>query len=173
MIRLLTLTLLLGLGLGCRAREQGDALQPPVVQPVQRATHRPVADPPPVEGAEPVLWVALDDHLGAAPAAAPLQLRAFAGSLTLRDATGQQHSGPEFTLTWRSAPLARPLSLARRIAGPYASFESADRVASRWRALGVAVEVAHPNEWEVWAPEGAPVPEGISVRDWPMENDPA
>ena len=113
-----------------------------------------------------MLWVALEDHLGAAPTAAPLNLRAFAGALTLRDASGQQHSGANVAITWLSVPLDRPLPLARRIAGPYASFESADRVASRWRSLGVAVEVAHPKEWEVWAPEGAPVPEGLAVRDW-------
>ena len=88
MIRLLTLTLLLCMGLGCRVREQADSLQPAVVEPVQRATHRSVAAPPRVEGHEPVLWVALADHLGAAETAASLNLRAFAGSLSLRDATG-------------------------------------------------------------------------------------
>ena len=107
MIRLLTLTLLLCVGLGCRAREQGDGLQsavsePPVVEPVQRATHRSVADPPRVEGHEPVLWVALEDHLGATATAAALNLRAFAGSLTLRDATGEQGIGSGFVITWRS-----------------------------------------------------------------------
>ena len=171
MIRLITLILLLGMGLGCRAREEVEAqspaaFEPAAVEPLQRATHRSIAAPPPVEGPEPVLWVALEDHLGATPTAAPLQLRAFAGALTLRDATGEQRSGAGFSITWRSVPLDRPLPLARRIAGPYASFESAERVASRWRDLGVAAEVAHPNEWEVWAPEGVPVPEGITVRDW-------
>ena len=166
MIRLLTLTLLLCVGLGCRAREHSDSLQPAVVEPVQRATHRSVADPPPVEGHEPVLWVALEDHLGAAETAAPLNLRAFAGSLSLRDATGVQGSGSDFVITWRNVALARPMTLARRVAGPFASFESADRVASRWRALGVAAEVAHPREWEVWAPESSPVPDGLAVRDW-------
>ena len=166
MIRLLTLTLLLCVGLGCRAREHSDPLQPAVVEPVQRATHRSVADPPPVEGHEPVLWVALEDHLGAAETAAPLNLRAFAGSLSLRDATGVQGSGSDFVITWRNVALARPMTLARRVAGPFASFESADRVASRWRALGVAAEVAHPREWEVWAPESSPVPDGLAVRDW-------
>ena len=103
MIRLLTLTLLLCVGLGCRAREQSDPLQPTVteptlVEPVQRATHRSVADPPPVEGHEPVLWVALEDHLGATPTAAALNLRAFAGSLSLRDATGEQGIGSGLSL---------------------------------------------------------------------------
>ena len=166
MIRLLTLTLLLCVGLGCRAREHSDSIQTAVVEPVQRATHRSVADPPPVEGHEPVLWVALEDHLGAAETAAPLNLRAFAGSLSLRDATGVQGSGSDVVITWRNVALDRPMTLARRVAGPFASFESADRVASRWRALGVAAEVAHPREWEVWAPESSPVPDGLAVRDW-------
>ena len=113
-----------------------------------------------------MLWVALEDHLGAAETAAPLNLRAFAGSLSLRDATGVQGSGSDFVITWRNVALARPMTLARRVAGPFASFESADRVASRWRALGVAAEMAHPREWEVWAPESSPVPDGLAVRDW-------
>ena len=171
MIRFLTLTLLLCMGLGCKAREDVAtqspvAVEPAAVEPIQRPTHRSIADPPPIEGPEPVLWVALEDHLGAAATAAPLNLRAFSGSLTLLDATGGQRSGSDFAITWRSVPLGTPFPLARRIAGPYASFESADRVASRWRALGVEAEVAHPGEWEVWAPEGAPVPEGLAVRDW-------
>ncbi|WP_115024758.1 SpoIID/LytB domain-containing protein [Synechococcus sp. UW69] len=171
MIRFLTLTLLLCMGLGCKAREDvatqsPAAVEPAAVEPIQLPTHRSIADPPPIEGPEPVLWVALEDHLGAAATAAPLNLRAFSGSLTLRDATGEQRSGSDFAITWRSVPLGTPFPLARRIAGPYASFESADRVASRWRALGVEAEVAHPGEWEVWAPEGAPVPEGLAVRDW-------
>ena len=146
MIRLLTLTLLICMGLGCRAREQVDALQPAVVEPVQRVTHLAVDEPPPVDGPEPELWVALEDHLGATATAAPLNLRAFAGSLSLRDATGELGSDSGFVITWRSVALARPLKLARRIAGPYASFESADRVASRWGALGVAAVVAHPKD---------------------------
>ena len=103
MIRLLSLTLLVCIGLGCRAREQADAVQstvtePAVVEPVQAATHSPVADPPPVEGLEPVLWVALEDHLGATATAAPLNLRAFAGSLSLRDAIGERGIGSGLSL---------------------------------------------------------------------------
>jgi SpoIID/LytB domain protein len=171
MIRFLTLTLLLCMGLGCKAREDVAtqspvAVEPAAVEPIQRPTHRSIAAPPPVAGPNPVLWVALEDQLGANATAAPLNLSAFAGSLTLRDVTGKERSGSDFAITWRSVPLSTPLPLARRIAGPYASFESADRVASRWRALGVEAEVAHPGEWEVWAPEGAPVPKGLAVRDW-------
>ena len=89
------------MGLGCKAREEEvaaqspDTVEPAPVEVIQRATHRSIADPPPVEGPEPVLWVALEDHLGAVATAAPLSLRAFAGSLTLRDASGEQRSGSD------------------------------------------------------------------------------
>ena len=145
---------------------QPTAVEPAAVEPIQRATHRSIADPPPVEGPEPVLWVALEDHLGAAATAAPLNLRAFCWIAHPSRCHGGATQRVGFCDHLAKRAFGPPLPLARRIAGPYASFESADRVASRWRALGVAVEVAHPKEWEVWAPEGAPVPEGLAVRDW-------
>ena len=62
--------------------------------------------------------------------------------------------------------VAQPLALVRQVAGPFASFESAERAARRWRALGVSAKVAHPKDWQVWAPVGAPVPDGFSAVPW-------
>lgn len=161
--------MLLSLASGCGARELvapqdvPTAEVPAVVVP---ATHRPVPRPPQVTGAEPVLWVALEDHLGSHPAARPLQLTSAGVPLTLEDGTGRRWSAASFTLRWRSEALPAPVMLARRIAGPYASFESAERLAQRWQALGVPATVAHPKDWEVWAPQGAVAPEGTPVRNW-------
>lgn len=171
MIRILSLVLLLWMASGCRAREQEivqPSTQPEAVSraPVQLPTHAVVPAPPPLSAVNPVLWVALEDHLGKASSAAVLPLRSAGAPITLQDAAGDRWVGSSFTISWRTAPLQTPLLLARQVAGPYASFESADRVAEQWRAIGVPAEVAHPSEWEVWAPIGSPVPDGLAVRDW-------
>ena len=48
-------------------------------------------------------------------------------------------------------PRETPLPLARRVAGPFASFESAERSLGAG-GIGVAALV-HPDDWEVWAPK--------------------
>ena len=155
---------------GCRA--QNIELATPAPPPTP--THRAVPQPPPASADE--LWVALDDHLGrgtgrdrSAPAlqlrsagAAPLRLRsadADAAAAALAEAT-------TISIRWRLVPLVQPVKVSRQVAGPYASFESADRVAERWRQQGVQALVAHPGEWEVWAPDTAVALEGVTTRPW-------
>ena len=167
MIRLLSFSMLLGFASGCGSSElaaPSPSDEVPVV--VATATHRSVPRPPQLSRAEPVLWVALQDHLGSHPAAMPLQLSSAGAPLTLEDGAGRSWTAASFTVRWQSVALPEPVTLARRIAGPFASFESAERFAQRWRELGVTVSVAHPNDWEVWAPQGSMVPEGAQVRDW-------
>jgi len=167
MIRLLALAVLLWVASGCRAQESQRPLQSPRSEEVQPLlTHRHVAAPPAVTAQQPVLWVSLGAHLGNRADASALTLTAASGNLSLRDRSGRQWSSESVQISWRSVPLRAPLALARRVAGPFASFESAERVALRWRALGVAADVAHPSDWEVWAPAGAPAPEDLMVRDW-------
>ncbi|MEB3266144.1 MAG: SpoIID/LytB domain-containing protein [Cyanobacteriota bacterium] len=149
---------------GCRAADGPQAPLPPPAPPL----HWPVPAPAAIDPARPVLWVALAAHLGAAEAkapAAPLRLRAAAGLLQLRDAAGHTASAPELLIDWHWQPLERPLHLQRRVLGPYASFESAEQAAERWRAAGVAAVIARPRDWEVWAPLGSPDPAGSSGRD--------
>jgi SpoIID/LytB domain protein len=183
---LVLLRLLLAMALlfpaGCRA-DQGPlprSLPPPTASPVPpppapetpALLHWPVARPAPLTAADPVLWVALAARLGSAPAQAgaapPLRLRSRSGRLTLVDATGQRFQAPELVLHWRRFTLPRPITLRRRVLGPFASFESAEQAAGLWRAMGVAAEVAKPQDWEVWAPADAsdpsPLPEGMRVR---------
>ena len=176
MIRWMALSLLLWLTAGCSVRNATTAVaeqapaRPSAAQPKPRSvpiTHRSVAAPPLIRVENPVLWVSLAAHLGADAAAEPLLLQS-AGSqpLILRDASGAAWSAASLQLGWRQLPLEQPLELARQVAGPFASFESAERVALRWRALGVPAQVAHPNDWQVWAPVDAPVPKGLSVASW-------
>jgi SpoIID/LytB domain protein len=129
--------------------------------------HWPVPPPPPLRSMDPVLWVALASHLGPtgeADQVAPLRLRAAAGELTLVDGSGRRLSRPELVLAWRWQPLARPLSLRRRVLGPFASYESAEAAAQRWQRLGVRPEIARGQDWEVWGPAEAAPPAGLASR---------
>ena len=123
-------------------------------------THLPVPPPPPLDARAPVLWVALADHLGAAP----LALEGAGAPLQLRDAQGRRASGQRLQLRWTLQPLAQPLQIRRRVLGPFSSFETAEQVALAWRRQGVSVAIAHPGEWEVWAPAEAPAPAGRASR---------
>jgi SpoIID/LytB domain protein len=152
---------------GCRAQEL--QAPPPMESPVERPTHRVVAQPP--SARKDRLWVALEDHLGRGAgqgAPAPLLTLQSAGvaPLVLRSPGIKEplQTAARLRFSWRSVPRQAPLELARQVAGPFASFESAERVATRWRGQGVQALVAHPNEWEVWAPEAAlPLPD-VPVR---------
>ena len=111
----------------------------------------------------PVLWVALAAHLHPPE---PLVLRSAQGNLRLLGPAGQQLEAPVLSLRWRSQPLAQPLLISRQVLGPFASYERAQAVAQRWRQQGVQAVVAHPAEWEVWAPAGAPSLPGETSRPW-------
>lgn len=159
--------MLLWVASGCRIQESQRPLELPRSEDVQQlVTHREVAAPPAVMGQQPVLWVSLGAHLGSRADSAALTLTAASGNLSLKDLSGRQRFSESVQISWRSVPLEAPLALARRVAGPFASFESAERVALRWRELGVAADVAHPSDWEVWAPAGAPAPDDLTVQDW-------
>jgi SpoIID/LytB domain protein len=158
----LLVTAVLLLPVGCRAADIPAPPPLPSVVPL----HPPVPAAPPVSGSDPVLHVALAARLGPAESAEagsapPLRLRAASGPVRLIDAAGRRFMAPELVLHWQRRPLAEPLVWRRQVAGPFASFESAERAAELWRAGGATgLVIAHPRDWEVWAPESAPaVPE--------------
>ncbi|ABI46136.1 SpoIID/LytB domain protein [Synechococcus sp. CC9311] len=159
------LALVSAIACGCRAQEATLESGSPVV-----VTHRSVPLPPKANQAP--LWVALDDHLGRGTTtqrSGPLLTLNSAGqqSLRMRDGSGAEVAeARSLRLSWRLAPLAEPVDIARQIAGPFASFESAERIANRWRNQGVVARVAHPGDWEVWAPIDAEPLEGVPVRRW-------
>ena len=152
---------------GCRAQDLRS--MPPDLQAPALPTHRSVPAPP--AAGQAVLWVSLADHLGRGTLpqrSAPLLTLTSAGQapLQLLDPSGTVVAdGPSLRFSWRLVPLETPLAVARRVAGPLASFESAERLADRWRDQGVEAKVAHPDEWEVWAPLDAPDLAGVTLRD--------
>ena len=129
--------------------------------PEHSLMHLPVPPAPALDPVRPELWIALAPRLGGGDA---LVLRAAQGRLGLTAASGERWEAPELVLRWRQQPLTMPLRVRRQVLGPFASYESAEAAARRWRRLGVAPLIAHPTEWEVWAPVGAPVPAGLAPR---------
>ena len=123
-------------------------------------TRLPVPPPPPLQGKAPVLWVALAAGLGEAP----LQLEAASGSLQLSDQRGRRLRAASLLLRWGWQPLPQPLLIRRQVIGPFASYEAAEQAALAWRRLGVVAEIAHPADWEVWAPASAAPPPGPAPR---------
>jgi peptidoglycan hydrolase-like amidase len=93
-----------------------------------------------------------------------MELRSAAGNLTLQTATGQRFQAPQMQLHWRRLPLAKPLVLRRQVWGPFASHESAQEAAGRWRQAGATPVIAHPADWEVWAEAEAQAPAGVKPR---------
>ncbi len=149
--------LLLALGLGSAAgcRAQG-------VPPVPAAAlHHPVAAPPAVSATQRDLWVALAAQLGGP---GELSLRSASGTLRLSDADGIRREASGFRILWQREALASPRRLERMVLGPFASFESAEAAADRWRAAGAKPVVARPHDWEVWAAPGSPTPPGDPPR---------
>ena len=144
--RRVVVPLVLVSAVACSCRAQEASLEP---VPTAVVTHRAVPLPPKANAAP--LWVALDDHLGrgtTTQASGPLLTLSNAGqqSLRLRDGAGTVVAeARSLRLSWRLAPLAKPVEIARQIAGPFASFESAERIANRWREQGVVATVEYPH----------------------------
>jgi SpoIID/LytB domain protein len=133
----------------------------PALQAAERPLHWPTAAPPPLRGANPVLSVALADHLPAeAGLGQLLDLRAATGRLSLKDGKGLQRQGERLQIRWQQQALPAPFLIERQVLGPFPSYESAAEQARRWRLRGGSPLVAHPGDWEVWAPFSSPAPQG-------------
>ena len=122
--------------------------------------HWPTQPAPPLQGENPELWVSLAPHLPQLRGGVPteLLLRAAAGTLLLTAADGERWQGSAFPVGWSQEPLAQPLTIQRQVLGPFASHESALQQAEAWQTKGAEAVVAHPADWEVWAPLGSPDP---------------
>ncbi len=140
--------LLIAFACGCKAKDPVQDLS------VQSQTHYAVPLPPEPNLGKRWLRVSLQSYLGqqtteniSAPA---LKLVSTGRPLVIRDKSGQIFENQEIKLSWRQMPLATPYFLERQVLGPFASFESAEKVALLFRKEGIKAVVARPKEWEVW-----------------------
>ena len=116
------------------------------------------------------LLVGLKPYLGrekiGLKSAQELRLKSAGKLLILEDATGLLHKSLEINLAWRKVPLLTPKKLERQVIGPFASFESAERLALKLRKKGFSAVIAHPQAWEIWVPKEVQLPQGISALSW-------
>ncbi len=95
-----------------------------------------------------------------------LLLESAGKPLRLKDSNGLIHSAVEIRLKWRTVPLNKPKKVVRQVSEPFASFESAERLALQLKNQGITAVVAHPKQWEVWVPEGVSLPKDKRFKKW-------
>ena len=121
-------------------------------------------------GIKPLLLVGIKPYLGRETTdlkpAQGLLLQTVGKPLILKDAKGVVHKSEEINIAWRKVNLSIPQTFSRQVAGPFASFESAQRLSEKLQDKGLQAVVAHPQDWEVWIPRGAKLPEEIDVVAW-------
>ncbi len=117
------------------------------------STHLAVPAPPRVLTNQK-LWVALEAYLGHIKPnetlPANLVLESADEKLLLQDSQGIKHKSSRIILSWKKVPLKKSRLIQRKVAGPFASFESADRFANQLRSRGIHAQIARPDDWEVW-----------------------
>ena len=62
-----------------------------------------------------------------------------------------QLSASNVKLAVQMQTLVTPVLQERVVLSTHRSFETAEDAAKQWRALGIAVEIAQPEQWQVWA----------------------
>jgi SpoIID/LytB domain protein len=74
--------------------------------------------------------------------------------LTLHFKTGDQEqtvTTNQVTIDVVMQPVAEPQVTERVVLSTHRSFESAEDSANQWRSRGIEVEIAQPDQWQVWA----------------------
>jgi len=108
---------------------------------------------PAVRAAEQMLDVGIVQRFGEAPGDR-LDLASSNGPLVLSfTAAGEAVAleASDVVLEIAPRPLPEPDLYERVVLGDYATFETAERRARAWQERGIAVEVAQPGRWQVWA----------------------
>ena len=128
-------------------------------------THNYVSKPPPFIPGNEVLLVGLAQHLGRGITQEnsndALKLKSAGKPLLLKDSNGLIHKSNEINIAWRKIYLTKPRTYERKVIGPFASFESAQKVASSITRENFSVQIAHPDDWEVWLPKDVPIQNDI------------
>ncbi len=129
------------------------------------ATHQAVPNTPLISLEKNVLLVGIKPYLGKeiignnnSPA---LRLVSNGRNLTLKDANGVIRKAKAINIGWRAEQLIQPKVFVRQTIGPFASFESAERLANDLKNIGIESTIAHPFDWEVWVSGHIKIPPSI------------
>tara|TARA_B100000700_G_scaffold328228_1_gene445380 strand:- start:57 stop:1628 length:1572 start_codon:yes stop_codon:yes gene_type:complete len=85
------------------------------------------------------------------------------GLIKIEDSEGIQHISHSIDIAWDIYPLLKTKIIRRKVLGPFASFESANRSAVQLKQNGVLAFVAYPKDWEVWVPIKEQLPDGFKA----------
>ncbi|KGG10641.1 putative amidase enhancer [Prochlorococcus marinus str. LG] len=132
------------------------------------STHWEVSKPLALKETKSLL-VSLEPYLGreafASSKAPLLKLVSADRPLLLKDSNGLVHKASEINIGWRNVQLKTPRFFIRKVIGPFASFESAQRISLLLEEDGVENFIAHPSEWEIWVSKDAKLPNGLQFNE--------
>ena len=57
-----------------------------------------------------------------------------------------------------------PKIFSRHVIGPFASFESAQRISLLLKEDGVLNYIARPSDWEIWVSKSTKLPHGLKFK---------
>ena len=94
------------------------------------------------------LLVSLEQYLGKIDSdkfkAKELKLISAGRAIVLKDSNGLVHKASEISIGWRKIRLKSPKIFWRHVIGPFASFESAQRISLLLEEDGIENRIAHP-----------------------------
>ena len=130
------------------------------------STHQAPPETPLISSEKNVLLVGIKPYLGKEimndQNSPSLRLISNGRNLILKDANGIIQKAKEITIGWRAEQLLTPKVFVRKTIGPFASFESAERLANDLKEKGIESTIAHPLDWEVWVSGDIEIPESIN-----------
>ena len=129
------------------------------------STHQVPPQTPLISSEKNVLLVGIKPYLGKEiindKNSPTLRLLSHGRNLILKDADGVIRKAKEINIGWRAQQLKNPKIFARNTIGPFASFESAERMANDLKDKGIESTIAHPLDWEVWVSGDMEIPASI------------
>ncbi len=81
------------------------------------------------------------------------------GFVNLISSNGIKHKSKQINISWVDIPIKNPKTIERIVFGPFASYESAKKLAEKLKDKGYETTVAFPKNWEVWIPFEDDLPE--------------
>ncbi len=93
-----------------------------------------------------------------------LELISAGRPLVLKDDKGLIHKSYKINIGWKQSDLEVPITFARQVIGPFASFESAKRISILLEQDEIKNTIARPFDWEIWVPLSIDLPAGIKAK---------
>ena len=130
-------------------------------------THQEPPETPLISSEKNVLLVGIKPYLGKEiihdQNSPSLKLISNGRNLILTDADGVIRKAKEINIGWRAKELLNPKVFVRKTMGPFASFESAERLANDLKEMDIESIIAHPLDWEVWVSGDIQIPQSLSL----------